>query len=803
MGSTLLAPRDMNPAAAPAPVPVAFLGRTSTLVLQDPAASLARQHRSVRDWLPPGWFIAASFWDIESGGLDLEQRGHGSYDTAGVGVPRDGGLADLLAEAASPHARFAAVVCEDIERSGRDTFNALRLERELARADVPLFATDEPAGIAGASATTVLVRRVKQGVAEWFRLQIKEKSWKGLREHSLAGWNIGPAPYGYTAERVPHPVPYKAAQGHRKTRLILNPRQAPAVAAIFAWRTRDGIGLRSIASRLNADPAAYPPPDPAGWTHSGVNSILRNPKYTGHMVFGRRTSAGGRTRQVPPDRWLWSPEPTHPAIITRATWDAAQAAGPARGSSRDDPGPSTHPQTRRTYILRGRVRCRACQHRMSGITRARTAAIPGQPAPAANTYYMCPPGPHRDPGHPKTISIREDTLTDLIRQFFAERIFGPERAALLADLIPAGAAELARQREQQAAALHQRLHQIDTAEDAHAREIEALTRDHHAASPAAITALRTRLIARFTELEDERAAINAQLAALTAASDEQHATDLLNRLPLLGDILDHAPARLQAQLYDAFSIQVLYRHHINQVSIHATITDTTPQTLAAIIADAHPEHAPTPASCSDLVHRPIRRKVTLIMASGRPCDDGRVAIGDGPGIARQAGLAGERQSVPARAGSLVLALVIAFGCGAATASMAARVLAAREYFGGLWIPVTAAGVVVGLAVPALAIRAWRVRRRDLSGALFAADALALAIGFMYFAKLAASPAGRAPAGGPSVVRMLKLAFAALTATSVAAVCAVMLALTAIFIWHLARGHGAAAGRAGEPQWPPG
>ena len=33
-------------------------------------------------------------------------------------------------QATSP--RFAAVMCEDIERSGRDTFNALKLERQLA-----------------------------------------------------------------------------------------------------------------------------------------------------------------------------------------------------------------------------------------------------------------------------------------------------------------------------------------------------------------------------------------------------------------------------------------------------------------------------------------------------------------------------------------------------------------------------------------------------------------------------------------------------------------------------------------------
>jgi hypothetical protein len=145
------------------PVPVAFIGRTSTLVMQDPAASLRRQARECQAKLPAGWYIAAWFWDIESGGLPTDQRGHGSAHEqfGGIGIPRDGGLADLLAEAASPAPRFAAVICEDIERSGRDTYYALQLEKQLTLAGIPLFATDEPIDVAGANATTVLVRRVK------------------------------------------------------------------------------------------------------------------------------------------------------------------------------------------------------------------------------------------------------------------------------------------------------------------------------------------------------------------------------------------------------------------------------------------------------------------------------------------------------------------------------------------------------------------------------------------------------------------------------------------------------------------
>src|ERR1700761_8647222 len=57
-------------------VPVAFIGRTSTL-MQDPVASLRRQVRKSQAWLPAGFKIVAWYWDVESGGLDLEARSQG------------------------------------------------------------------------------------------------------------------------------------------------------------------------------------------------------------------------------------------------------------------------------------------------------------------------------------------------------------------------------------------------------------------------------------------------------------------------------------------------------------------------------------------------------------------------------------------------------------------------------------------------------------------------------------------------------------------------------------------------------
>ena len=174
----------------------------------------------------------AYYWDVESGGLDIEQRGHGSYEQfTSQGIPRDGGLADLLNEAGPP-IPGSPPWCEDIERASRDFYNSVKLERELSDQGIPLFATDEPADITGISSTTILVRRVKQGVAEWFRLQLKEKTWKGLKEHTAEGWNLGTVPYGYLPDRVPHPNPFRP------------PRDVPKPA--WSWtRTAPGSWCRS------------------------------------------------------------------------------------------------------------------------------------------------------------------------------------------------------------------------------------------------------------------------------------------------------------------------------------------------------------------------------------------------------------------------------------------------------------------------------------------------------------------------------------------------------------------------------
>jgi DNA invertase Pin-like site-specific DNA recombinase len=248
---------------------LAWMGRTSDDEVQDPTISLPRQLRAVPAAMSDGMEIVLHFWDIETSRKELDARGSSNaWRQFDVPIPRDGGIADLLAEARDPLRRFDAVICESIDRIARLTYQSTKIEHDLEQLGIPLLAADEPitrsaqTGRIEKKAGLVLLRRAKQGVAEWYVLEMLEKSRSGIEIHTDQGFNVGKPPYGYVADKVRHPVPAKRADGKHKTRLALDPFRAPVVATIFDLRVNGGESYRAIAGHLNADLEAFPPPQP-------------------------------------------------------------------------------------------------------------------------------------------------------------------------------------------------------------------------------------------------------------------------------------------------------------------------------------------------------------------------------------------------------------------------------------------------------------------------------------------------------------------------------------------------------------
>ncbi len=313
-------------AAGVGTLPVAFIGRTSTSTMQDPVESLHKQLRLSRERLPDGFVITRYYWDVESGGTELDRRSRTDVweKFTSAGIPRDGGMAELRAAIKAGTAPFTAVICENIERTGRDFPDALRLERELNAAGVLILATDEPIDAAAPDAAVRLVRRVKQGIAEYFRYNLKTQMWEGLKEYAISGHNTGKCPYGYAEQRTPHPNPMKASMGATRARLVTDPERGPWVTRMFEWRTGEKLSLLSIARRLNAQAAPAPVPG-TPWGPTAVRAILANPKYTGRIVIGRtrNTSADPgkpKMRNVPREHWTWAGDGNeHPALDRHGT----------------------------------------------------------------------------------------------------------------------------------------------------------------------------------------------------------------------------------------------------------------------------------------------------------------------------------------------------------------------------------------------------------------------------------------------------------------------------------------------------
>ncbi|HEX4100661.1 MAG TPA: recombinase family protein [Pseudonocardiaceae bacterium] len=573
----VLAGLNTPAAAATGILTACFVGRTSTDDKQDPTLSLPRQLGTCQKALagvPEDVVIVAHFYDVESGRKDLDQRGRGTaHEQFAIPIHRDGGIADMLTEAASPRRRFDLVICESIDRIGRRTVYATRIEHELQRHGVRLLAADEPIDLArGANprATNVLTRRVKQGISEWYVLEMLEKSRGGFEQHTEAGFNIGQAPYGYLAEKIPHPVPARRAEGRSKTRLAPDPDRAPVVEQIYSWRIDEKLGYRAIAERLNHDPDRYPPPvppDPAralgAWSGSSVRDILHNPKYTGYQVWNRRASKDPihPGKYNPTSEWVWSKQPTHPAIISLDTFKAALDVAPKRARSRSDanPGaPNPHRQTENIYRLRSYIVCELCGKRMFGKTRK------------TRTYYYCQPrGPRQPEGHPPTIWLPEPDLLAATTTFFNTHVFGPNRQELLAASVTTADLDQARAHHEKIDAVRRTIDDLELRQERLLRTLEE--RD----DPTG--AVFDRLQQRLTSLASDHRTKLAELSQLQNAAQARpvNAVDLIQYLPETTLDLADMPHHLLRQLCDAFTLRVTYNKHTHQADFNVDIAAHT------------------------------------------------------------------------------------------------------------------------------------------------------------------------------------------------------------------------------------
>ncbi|MFE9335536.1 recombinase family protein [Streptomyces sp. NPDC007063] len=416
-----------------------------------------------------------------------------------------------------------------------------------------------------------------------------ELSWDGFIEHTQQGWNVGKPPYGYLAEKFPHPVPARRAEGRTKHRLVPDPERGPVVTEIFRLRALERLGYRDIAQRLNADPVKYPPPvanraevTVGRWTVQSVRGILENPKYTGYQVWNRKARKKRGKGANPVSEWTWSAQPVHEPLVTREIFNAVWSTTRARQGSRSGAEPNPHSETLRTYLLRSYVYCMLCERRMFGK------------ASKGLSYYVCYKDDTRRSTadwaaqHPKALWIREKILTSAVHWFFRERVFGPNRhrylRAQLAAQHPSASAS-ARNGGPDAAQIQQRIQEIERRQE---RLLDQLA-EEDGGDPEASRRFRRGIRERYDRLDQERRTLLAQAqqaAAPSCGPSLAVGTELLNALPQLTPRFAELPEAVQREIYDAFRLEVRYHRPRREIHLQVTVSAATATDLARLTTQA-------------------------------------------------------------------------------------------------------------------------------------------------------------------------------------------------------------------------
>jgi site-specific DNA recombinase len=213
--------------------------------------------------------------------------------------------------------RFDAVVIYQTSRLSRDRVSAGLFHRELRKHGVEIqyaIGAGDPSTAEGG-----LMIALQQAFDEYERAKLSRETKRGMRQTALQGFRCGGRPpYGYRLLTSEHPVAARAKAGEVKTRLEPDPEAAAVVAEIFHLWADKGWGCKAIADHLNR-PGGPPSPshvDPkrnvkGNWAKSTLRAMLRNPTYTGRLVWNRldfatQREAGGTARLRARDEWVIS-----------------------------------------------------------------------------------------------------------------------------------------------------------------------------------------------------------------------------------------------------------------------------------------------------------------------------------------------------------------------------------------------------------------------------------------------------------------------------------------------------------------
>ncbi|TBL69782.1 recombinase family protein [Paenibacillus thalictri] len=217
----------------------------------------------------------------------------------------------MIADAQKTDRTFQAVLVHKFDRFSRSREDHVVYKALLKKLGVFVFSATEPTE--PETPHGVLLEGMLEVISEWYNVNLKFETLKGMRENAEQGFHCGGrAPFGYRLHRNGSKVNY-----------ILGPDIEVSIVKQIFQLAAAGNGGKKIARILNEQ-------DESGvkvWRPSTVLSIIDNYAYCGHRIWNKKCEVT-KTKN-PKEDWIIKKN-GHPAIIDEKLWIAAQSAVKSR-----------------------------------------------------------------------------------------------------------------------------------------------------------------------------------------------------------------------------------------------------------------------------------------------------------------------------------------------------------------------------------------------------------------------------------------------------------------------------------------
>ncbi len=426
--------------------------------------------------------------------------------------------------------KYEAVLVMDIDRLSRGRMKDQGIILDALRESGTLIITPEK--------TYDLNDEIDDELAE-FKTFMSRREYKiinkrlrrGLQQSIANGCYVANAPYGYRKVYI-----------DKKPTLEIYEPEAKFVRMIFDLYLQ-GQGCVSIARELTL--LGSRPHRSDHWTRSSIAHIIRNPTFTGKVVWNQKShikkGAKGNPKHItiynPRDKWTIT-DGLHPAIIDQETYDKAQKIMAGRYHPSPNDGTIKSP-------LAGLVRCSKCGIHMQRFYAESQGKVP---------YLMC-----RTAGCCASAKFEyvEAAVLELLRQRLDDLTLRREAAAK-ADTAPLEA-KLATARKELATATSQKariseLLELQEYDLPTYRERIAVVRDKIAGLEALIGATERRL--REIQAVDTKAQAK-RLAEVLAAYEDSDAPHRNALLKSVIEVVWYTKAKKTKPM--DFELQIIYK----------------------------------------------------------------------------------------------------------------------------------------------------------------------------------------------------------------------------------------------------